>query len=155
MTEPHPVPARQRGAALIVGLILLLVMTVLAVATMSTASLELAMASNTQSAQNAFQLAETGIDVHLARLDEEPELLVAAAGAPPVCTGPTDVPELGSYEACSRYTGEATPLPGSSAGVGTGFAAYHFVITSEGRAARGARAVHTQSFYLPGPSGGL
>jgi type IV pilus assembly protein PilX len=145
---------RERGAVLIVGLILLLVMTVLAVATMGTASLELAMAGNTQSAQNAFQLAETGIDVSLAAADDDRDTLVATAGAPPVCTGATDVPEVGSYEACTRFADEVTPLPGSSAGIGVGLAAYHFVVTSEGRSFRDARAVHHQSFYVPGPGGG-
>lgn len=52
-------PAAEHGAALIVGLVLLTVMTVLAVSTMSTANLELLMAGNTQYKENAFQLAES------------------------------------------------------------------------------------------------
>lgn len=145
---------RQRGAALIVGLILLLVMTVLAVATMSTAGLELAMANNTQSAQNAFQLAETGIDVNLAEVDADRGLLVAVAGSPPACTERTKVPDVGTYTACTRYTDEVTLLPGASAGIGGGLAAYHFVVTSDGESYRNARATHVQGFYVPGPGGG-
>lgn len=53
---------KQGGAALVVGLVLLLVLTVLGISTMSTASLDLAMAGNDQFAENAFQLAETGAD---------------------------------------------------------------------------------------------
>ncbi len=54
--------ARQRGAALVVGLMLLLVLTLLAVTGMNTASTELIMAGNAQWQENAFQAAETGIE---------------------------------------------------------------------------------------------
>ncbi len=154
MTRQTSNPRCERGAVLIVALILLLVMTVLAVATMGTASLELAMAGNTQSSQNAFQLAETGIDVSIAVADNHRETLVATPGAPPTCTGTTTVPGVGTYQACTSYTDEVTPMPGTSAALGTGLAAYHFVVTSEGRSFRDARAVHVQNFYVPGPAGG-
>lgn len=52
---------RQRGAALIVGLVLMTVLTLLAVSTMRTSTLELAMAGNAQYHEQALQLAETGI----------------------------------------------------------------------------------------------
>ncbi|NND37810.1 MAG: pilus assembly protein PilX, partial [Gammaproteobacteria bacterium] len=39
---------RQRGAALIVGLVLMMVLTILAISTMRTSTLELSMAGNTQ-----------------------------------------------------------------------------------------------------------
>ena len=52
---------RQSGAALIVGLVLLLVLTLLAVSTMRSAALELIIAGNTQSRETAFRLAEAGI----------------------------------------------------------------------------------------------
>ncbi len=55
-------PKKQRGAALVIGLVLLLVLTVLAISTMNTASMELTMAGNAQYQQNAFQAAETGIE---------------------------------------------------------------------------------------------
>jgi hypothetical protein len=53
----------QHGAALVVGLVLMLVLTVLGVSGMNTATLELVMANNNQSQQLAFQAAETGIDL--------------------------------------------------------------------------------------------
>ena len=53
---------KQSGAALIVGLLLLVVITVLAVSGMSTATTELAMARNDQNYENAFQAAETGLE---------------------------------------------------------------------------------------------
>lgn len=60
---------KQNGAALVVGLVLLLVLTVLGISTMSTASLDLAMAGNDQFAENAFQLAETGADTMASNLN--------------------------------------------------------------------------------------
>nr|MCU0936636.1 PilX N-terminal domain-containing pilus assembly protein [Gammaproteobacteria bacterium] len=55
-------PARsQRGAVLIVALILLAVLTLLGVTAMSTTSLEEKMAANTQEGTRAFQIAETGL----------------------------------------------------------------------------------------------
>ena len=146
-------PRSQRGAALIVGLILLLVMTILAVATMGTANIEVVMANNTQNSENAFQLAETGIDVNIATLDEDRSLLVALPGAPAVCSGPTEVPDVGTFTACTTYSGEATPMTGSSAAIGAGFSAYHFDVESDGESFRNARARHTQSFYVIGPAG--
>ena len=58
----QPSPARQRGAALVVGLLLLLVLTVLAISGMTTASLELQMAGNEQFQERAFQAADAGIE---------------------------------------------------------------------------------------------
>ncbi len=53
---------RQNGAALVVGLVLLVVITVLAISGMNTATTELAMARNDQNYENAFQAAETGLE---------------------------------------------------------------------------------------------
>ena len=51
---------RQQGAALVVGLILLLVLTILAVSGVFTSTMELRMVRNTQSQERAFQAAEVG-----------------------------------------------------------------------------------------------
>jgi type IV pilus assembly protein PilX len=57
---------RQSGAALVVGLLLLLVLTILAISGMTTASLELQMAGNEQYQERAFQSAEAGIEQAIA-----------------------------------------------------------------------------------------
>ncbi len=62
----------QSGAALVISMVLLMVLTVLAISTMSTASLEIAMAGNTQYADKAFQLAEMGLDRHVAEARDAP-----------------------------------------------------------------------------------
>ena len=59
--------ARQAGATLVVGLVLLLVLTVVGVSGMNTATMEVTMAGNTQFQNDAFQMAEDGIDTVLAQ----------------------------------------------------------------------------------------
>jgi len=147
-------PQQQTGAALVIGLVLLLVLTILAVATMNTASLEVSMAANNQNGQSAFQMAETGIDVNLATADNNRALLVAVTGAPQWCLGQTVVADVGTYNGCHVFTNDVTALVGSSVGVGTGLAAYHFNSFGAGTSFRGAQSNHIQSFYVPGPGGG-
>ncbi len=60
-------PGKQNGAALVVGLILMVVITVLAISGMNTATTELAMARNDQNYENAFQAAESGLETALAQ----------------------------------------------------------------------------------------
>lgn len=54
--------ARQRGAVLVMALVILLVMTILGVTVMNTASLESTMAGNTQETNRAFHAAESGLE---------------------------------------------------------------------------------------------
>ena len=61
--------APQTGATLIVGLVLLLVLTVLGVSGMNTATMEITMAANTQFHQDAFQMTEDAIDIVLGNRD--------------------------------------------------------------------------------------
>jgi len=143
----HIAPSgRQHGAALVVGLILLLVLTLLAVSGMSTATFELTMAGNTQYSQNAFQNAETGIEVALQSGNyntfSSPRIPVGcdpANPAPPYC-------------AETVYQTTTAPFDGAYS-IGS-FSAYHFDIDSAGRAERDAASNHTQGFYVVGPAGG-
>lgn len=147
---------RQQGAALIVGLLLLVVITVLAVSGMNTATTELAMARNNQTYENAFQAAETGLENALAQ------------GAFSTTVNPVLTPSSTSHEVISvtiQYENSTlVPDRAFSLGSGSSIAAYHFLATSQAafRAAPGsvtdrdATAVHTQSFYKVGPgSAGL
>jgi len=141
----HRSSPRQRGAALVVGMILLLVLTLLAISGMNTSTLELQMAGNAQSSQNAFQAAETGIERAMSSGDYDTN-----------SETPVDSPE-GHFETVMRYNKKngVTDIPegGYSMGVGTGFKAYHFEITSTGTAERGATSTHVQSFYIKGQAG--
>ncbi len=139
-------PASQNGAALVVGLILLLVLTVLAVSGMSTATFELTMAGNTQYAQNAFQNAETGIEVTL----QTGGFSTAEARELPFGCPALQPPA----PSCTTTTFEATTAPFDGAYSIGSFSAYHFDIESVGSAQRNAQSTHTQGFYIIGPSGG-
>lgn len=55
-------PRHQRGAALIIGLLMLLVLTLIGVSNMSMTTVELRMAANQQNKNHAFQAAESGIE---------------------------------------------------------------------------------------------
>lgn len=150
----HPgVRFRQSGTALVVGLILLMVLTLLAISGMNTATLELQMAGNFQYSQSAFQAAEVGIE----RAMQATGLSTSGTA---VTTTRTQVPGASAeyYESVTRFTwpNGITPVPtgGYSMGSGgTGFSAYHFDVASTGTSARNARSVNTQSFYVVGPSG--
>jgi len=141
---------RQQGAALIIGLLLLVVITILAVSGMNTATTELAMARNDQTYENAFQAAETGIENALAQD-------VFSIAVPVVITPPATGYEV--VTATIRYE-DSTLVPDQafSLGSGSGIAAYHFNATSQADYIisvgndRNASAVHTQAFYIVGPS---
>lgn len=65
-------PRRQRGVVLVVALVLLVAITLLSLAGISTTTLELMMATNQQERVNAFQQAEAGIDAIVSNLDNFP-----------------------------------------------------------------------------------
>ena len=64
---PHPVPRkRERGIALVIALVFLVMLTILGVSLMNTTSLEGRMAGNAQETNRAFHTAESAIDNALA-----------------------------------------------------------------------------------------
>jgi hypothetical protein len=142
---------QQHGAALVIGLLMLIVITVLAISGMTTATTELAMARNDQAYEDAFQLAERGLEDALARGGFN------TAGMAPMTH---NVTAARLYTATIQYE-DSTLVPDKafSLGVGTGISAYHFIATSQAefrRVAgevtdRDAEATHTQAFYIVGP----
>lgn len=141
-------PGRESGAALIVGLILMLVLTVLGVSGMNMATLELTMASNSQAQQDAFQAAETGIDL---ALSSNNFTTIASTSVPVTPLGD------GSYETQATIQfAQTTPVPDAAFSMGVangGIQAFHFDVTAIGRGPRKSQATHTQSFYIVGPGG--
>jgi len=144
---------KQQGAALVVGLILLVVITVLAISGMNTATTEIAMARNDQNYENAFQAAETGLETALARgqYDTVAPAVLDQYVSP---SGHEFVDARIEFEDSTLVPDKAFSL-----GVGSGIAAYHFVATSQAESKRDpgadtdrdASAVHTQAFYIVGP----
>ena len=138
--------ARQAGATLVVGLILLLVLTVVGVSGMNTATMEVTMAGNTQFQTDAFQAAEDGIDTVIAQRK------YTTAGV--TTLPPTGDPDY-DRQAVTQFR-VTTPVPDAafSMGVSTGSVqAFHFDIVSVGKGPRNASSTHTQSFYQVGPGG--
>jgi len=144
-------PRPQDGAALVIGLLLLLVLTILAISGMTTATLELQMAGNTQYKERAFQAAETGIEQALDTATFDTSTAYTAANQPVDTTvGTTNDDTYDFNMEFDKETG-TTIVPGGGYSMGTGFQAYHFNIESTGRSERGAEATHTQSVYIIGP----
>lgn len=136
---------RQKGAALIVGLVLLLVLTMLGISGINMATLEIKMTENTQAAEFAFEAAETGIDVAL--------------------SGPVDTSATISYndvaigDGTYKYSASiscagTTPVPEGIYSEGGGARAIHFDAVSTGTGPDDAVSVHTQSVYIVGPDPG-
>lgn len=143
---------RQSGAALVVGLLLLVVITVLAVSGMNTATTELAIARNDQGYENAFQAAETGLEqaISQGRFNT-----LANTTLTQTISGTND-----TVTAEIEFEDETlVPDRAFSLGVGSGISAYHFIATSEAESRRSAAietdrdsdAIHTQAFYVVGP----
>ncbi len=142
---------RQDGAALVVGLVLLVVITVLAISGINTATTELAMARNDQNYENAFQAAETGLENSLSQ------------GNFSTLVNANIVQNINAHDTVTSQIifEDSTLVPDRafSLGVGSGIAAYHFnaVATAQSRRDAGgttdrdASAVHTQFFYVVGP----
>ena len=142
----------QQGAVLVVGLLLLVVITVLAVSGMNTATTELAMARNDQTYENVFQSAEKGLETALAQgiFNTTANVIVT----PPPTTSHEIISVGIQFEDSTMVPDKAFSL-----GSGSGIAAYHFIATSQAEyranpgnvTDRDAAAVHTQAFYKVGP----
>lgn len=152
MNQPN-LKTKQNGAALVIGLVLLVVITVLAVSGMNTATTELTMARNDQNYENAFQAAETGLEQAISQ------------GTFSTTGNVAFVQNVNSNDTVSsviQYE-DSTLVPDRafSLGVGSGISAYHFLATATAESKRAgvagtatdrdASATHTQAFYKIGP----
>lgn len=144
---------RQSGAALAIGLLLLLILTLLAISGITTATLELQMAGNEQYQERAFQAAETGIEQAIENATFDTTTPFVRTDQPVAPDNPDNDDTYSFTMTFDRDTG-TTVVPGGGYSLGTGFQAYHFNIESEGQSERGSRAEHVQSVYIIGPGGG-
>ena len=146
-----PFGRRERGAALIVGLVLMMVLTILAISTMRTSTLELSMAGNTQYHEKARQLAEAGIADAMNRI--ESGLVPLSATNPGVWTNGIIVGNLepvtgDAYRVDIRFLNVGDPPAGGSQGR-PDLQANFFELQSTGTtAARNARSVLRRGFYV-------
>jgi type IV pilus assembly protein PilX len=121
----------QRGAALVTALLLLLVITLLAVAGMNSSAVEFVLAGNEQFHQNAFQDAESGIQQTIATgafVPAESDQSYSGTTAKYTVTLKSDM-------AGKQFP----PIFG-----GSSFTTYHYTIVSTGTSSRGSSTIHTQ-----------
>jgi hypothetical protein len=144
--------ARHRGAALVTALLLMMVLTILGVAGLATAALELRMAGNVQHHERAFAAAEHAIEHALTTADLDTSS-TPSDPLKPGCGGECAVSVTGdSFDYSLYYDAAAgrTPVPGGGYSLGAGLQAHHFVIEAAGASGGGARAEHDQGFYVLG-----
>jgi type IV pilus assembly protein PilX len=122
---------------LIVGLVLLLVLTVVGVSGMNTATMEITMAANMQFQQDAFQQAEDAIDIAIGThaYSTDAPRTVNWIGTPDIDRRAVTTFQLNMN------------APGNSSGE---LSAFYFDIQAVGRGPRNASAEHIQSFYVVG-----
>jgi type II secretory pathway pseudopilin PulG len=143
--------ARQHGAALVIGLILLAIITLLAVVGMNVSNSELQSATSEQLRLRAFQAAETGVENAIAdtvfKVGTTPgakqvSAAIGIAGSP---INPADGKAMDSYKTTVQYCGEA-PIAPKGFTIGS-FTAFHYSIASDGSSARGALSRLEQGVY--------
>jgi type IV pilus assembly protein PilX len=135
--------ARERGAALAIGLILLVVLTLLAFTGMNAATTELFMAGNEQHRKSAAHAAGAGIEQAIANLRNVPAVVGAA---PRELDGNLRADSaIEQYQTDTVYIGDEAGLPQSSVDK---FVGMHFEIRSTGISARGARDGQVQGLFV-------
>ena len=143
----------QSGAALVVSLVLLVVISILAISSINAATTELAMARNDMVYERAFQAAETGLEQAIALGAFN---TLANTNLAQNVTGNESVASLIEFEDETLVPDRAFSL-----GVGSGISAFHFIATATANSKRAgtagaatdrdASATHTQAFYVVGP----
>ncbi len=146
---------KQRGAALIIGLILLAVITLLAVVGMNVSNSELASATSEQQRLRAFQAAEIGIEYGLERVFDvstsnpnDVDLGTQTVTGSAINTATSAATD--SYSLTGRYRGGSKLTDG----FGRNFYSFHFTVVSQGNSGRNARANHVQGAYVVNGTGG-
>lgn len=132
----------QSGAALVVALILLVALSLMAISSMNTASLDLIMAGNEQYRSRSFNAAEAGIERALVggTFDSSTDFTQAATS-----TGSGS--DTYAYTISRPSNGAVEPPPsGYSAAEGT-FGTIYFRITSDGVSERGTRSRTVQELF--------
>jgi len=149
--------SRQQGATLVISLVLLLILTILGISTMGTASMEMRMAANNQYLENAFQLAETGIETTMQGFNSTGNFPAPGfPNCPPAFImplgGATAVVDLrGTYRTGTGFCGQSPDFSGGSS-LGK-ISQFHYRIDSRGASQSGSTSLNRQGFFIRGPNG--
>ncbi|NOY63549.1 MAG: hypothetical protein GXP10_10460 [Gammaproteobacteria bacterium] len=143
--------ATQRGAVLIVSLVMLLITTMLGVTAISSSRMGEKMAANAMNRNVTFQAAESAIENAVA--DTNNLLQAISAGD----AGVNDTLDINSSDVAAtsntRYQGAGLAVGFSLAADSSGFSAYRFEITGTGAiSALNAQTVSAQGISRIGPS---
>ena len=131
---------RQSGAALVIALILLVALSLMAISSMNTASLDLIMAGNEQYRGRAFAAAEAGIERAM-----KAGTFNSGADSSQSSTSTGSGSDSYSYTITRPNSGALEPPPlGNSEGT---FGTVYFRITSTGTSERGTTAQSRQELY--------
>ncbi len=141
-------PVRERGAALVIALLMLVILTILAISGINTATTELAMAGNEQYRRNAAQAATAGIEQAITRLGTVPTSAVAAPTLVPATLLPGSTSDR--FATATRFVGDELGLPQSSADK---FVGLHFQIDGSGTSLRNASDAQSQGVMVVAASG--
>jgi len=148
MTRHNTLHRSQRGAALIVGLMLLVIVTLLAVTAMGTANTELVMSGNEQFRERAFQAAEAGLEMAIRKSR------TTDADVPMTCNEYLDTAStaMGSqaqdaYTSRLSFIGSNPLVEGTSKGKGVTFG-----VRSTGSSVRNATSIHDAGIWTLGPA---
>lgn len=130
--------AHQHGAALVMSLVILLILTILGISAMGTSSLEQKMAGNMQEQNRAFQAAEAGL---VKAMNSSGMLdLNSSKANPKVTPSPYNYAEMNAKAQVSTgFIQFSRPKRGS--GYGSNFEAANFEQVSTGTSGTGAKAV--------------
>lgn len=143
-TRHIPATRRERGAALPITLILLVVIMLVAVAAMRSTSFGFIMAANDQLHERAFVASEAGIEQAIATTGFDPNNLAPIA-LPAGAVG-TD-----AYNAVITTQQNGQPQGAVFGSSWNLFSTYPFQIVSTGTSARSASTVHTQGIAVLAP----
>ena len=129
-----------------IGLLLLLVLTILGISGMNSASVEFIMAGNDQYRSNAFQAAEAGVEQSIISGTFNP----GAAPQPVAGTVPnTSRPDNFTGSIFSPLGG--APQPAIWGNSWNSFSTYHFEIQSTGFSNRNSQTTHQQGIAVIAP----
>ncbi|MFK7886835.1 MAG: PilX N-terminal domain-containing pilus assembly protein [Gammaproteobacteria bacterium] len=151
-------PRRQQGAALVIGLVLLLILTVLGVSGLGTATTEVRLADNNKQREYTFQAAESAVRESVQRGGlivltsgslENDEVRTARDYAYDHNNASGDMADAGiDVNVRTVYRGRGNASEGE---IGT-FQNVHFLSHAEAQGARGARTTVRQGFFILAPA---
>ena len=141
--------SRERGAALVIGLILLGIITLLAVVGMNISNAELASATSEQVRLRAFQAAESGVEFGVNKMFQTAATCGSFKTIPPTPVEGSPINSASGlptdhYEARVAYIDESAVTDGYSSGT---FASFHYNIEARGTSSRNSIANHVQGAY--------